>query len=755
LLVLIFLAVFATSPVAQSQSNGAEHIDRTLNDLQVVYFFESPRDIDWGAVMLLSQRYGCEVTLVTLAESSEGIQSRRKRHSRSGIGLTQVNLAPTAIAELPNALTANSSAPDIVLFSPGLTGALWISVKDYFLAGKAAPDNLRHNGLVGVRKVYQAQAEFTSGAVVQGAIVNQRELFRAYAELIAETERYFFSEDFGAEPRSAEDGLYTRYELARYDINGSFRESDFLSGLTKLRLSELIKSVGLDGSASSTTTTKNQLRLSQKFERDFNDARTADSPRKRVDRLVSGYRALTRLMDLVNSNPELKEDNVYSGYVRNLVATAQRSTLLTMGLEWSGDIVIKDTPEGPKVKFRPTVTVAGPLGVTLAKILFFPGAGDSAVVVDASPHVVRPHQQFIREYLVDYGGEALQSGALDSLRFAVEIQYGGISMTARSVAGVRGSRKLQVTFLPSFRFIPKVADVLVDKTVSPFYWKAVVDKPKYYSGTVAVALKTPPGVSAGAVRQTLSLTTGEETQTIQFPLVAGTGMVDGIARLTLHLKEGGQIVAADTALFRVASCVINPDRPIAFLPDTSGLLEDILRMTDANITPLTDRALETGDLGAYQVIIIGSGSHRLFSSLARVTERVERFVRQGGLLVVFGQPQDWPTSAGALPIRPFPIALEGVDIAVGERNHRLFSKPYTILTRRLTETVDSRALSSPAEITTGKKLIYDSRTSSNRSLLTVANMGEGRVIYCGFPILQRISRLEINAIHLLANILNY
>ncbi len=758
LLALAGLIFILAPSQSSSQTRGSEFIDRTLNDLQVVYFFESPRSIDWGAVMLLSQRYSCQVTLATVAKAADGLQVRQKNDPRSGLRYTQVNLAPAAIGGLSSSLTPNSFAPDIILFSTGLVDPIWKPIKDYYLSGKAAPDTLLYNGLIGVRKVYQAQDKFTSGSVIQGAIVNQRELSRAYSDLIAQTQRAFFTEDMGVELRSADDGLYRRYELARYDIQNSFRESDFLSGLTKLRLTGLVQSIGSETAAYSATTLTNQKRLADQFERDFNDARLADSPRKRVDRLVSGYRALSRLLDLLSANRELSADSVYSGYVKNLVTVSQRATLRTMGLEWSGDIIIRETPAGPRVKFRPTVTVAGPLGVTLAKIMFYPDGGDngdSVVIVDDSPHAVRPHQQFIREYLVDIGDEALQTGALDSLRFAVEIQYGGISMTARSVAGVRGSRNLRVTFLPSFRFIPKVTDVMVDRKITPFYWKAVVDKPKYYSGTVAVDLKTPPGVSAGAMHRTLSLLSGEETQTIQFPLVAGTNMVDGIARLTLKLKDGGETVAADTALLRVASCNIDPDRTIAFLPDTSGLLEDILRMAEAKIAPLTNRALETGDLGAYKVIVIGSGSYRSFTALPRISEKMERYVRQGGLLVILGQPVDWPVGAAPLALRPAPVALEGVDIGVGDRNHRLFSKPYTILTRRLTESVGGRTISAPAEIVTGKKLIFDKSNPRNRSLLTVANMGEGSIIYCGFPLLQRISRLEINSIHLLANILSY
>jgi hypothetical protein len=37
----------------------------------------------------------------------------------------------------------------------------------------------------------------------------------------------------------------------------------------------------------------------------------------------------------------------------------------------------------------------------------------------------------------------------------------------------------------------------------------------------------------------------------------------------------------------------------------------------------------------------------------------------------------------------------------------------------------------------------------------VTRIGEGQVIYCGLPLVEMISELNIEAIHLLANLLNY
>jgi hypothetical protein len=41
------------------------------------------------------------------------------------------------------------------------------------------------------------------------------------------------------------------------------------------------------------------------------------------------------------------------------------------------------------------------------------------------------------------------------------------------------------------------------------------------------------------------------------------------------------------------------------------------------------------------------------------------------------------------------------------------------------------------------------------SYLTVVAAGDGYVIYCGLPLLEMAARLDLDAIHLLANLINF
>jgi hypothetical protein len=57
-----------------------------------------------------------------------------------------------------------------------------------------------------------------------------------------------------------------------------------------------------------------------------------------------------------------------------------------------------------------------------------------------------------------------------------------------------------------------------------------------------------------------------------------------------------------------------------------------------------------------------------------------------------------------------------------------------------------------AELSPAEKIYV---TPTGAALLSVTKLGEGQIIFCGFPLVEMISELNIEAIHFLANILNY
>ena len=76
--------------------------------------------------------------------------------------------------------------------------------------------------------------------------------------------------------------------------------------------------------------------------------------------------------------------------------------------------------------------------------------------------------------------------------------FGAVPMSVTSAVPIWEKPDLQIEFHPGFFFVPPVARLEVDKVVSAMNWKAVITKPRYYYGTVALNLETPRGAFAGA-----------------------------------------------------------------------------------------------------------------------------------------------------------------------------------------------------------------------------------------------------------------
>jgi hypothetical protein len=182
------------------------------------------------------------------------------------------------------------------------------------------------------------------------------------------------------------------------------------------------------------------------------------------------------------------------------------------------------------------------------------------------------------------------------------------------------------------------------------------------------------------------------------------------------------------------------------------MLEDILRMTDAAIQPLTDRALLVADLDAFDVIVIGSGGARSYPSLERVKGRLEDYLRRGGSVILLGQPQTWPD--GVLPISfvPTPERLVASELLNRIPEARVMSRPYAITESAFLQALAERREVAAAVISPAEKVYL---TPTGSTLLSVSRIGDGQIIFCGFPLLEMVARLDIEAIHLFANLLNY
>jgi len=735
--VLIFLLTMVVFPGAV---RPADLVTQTVCDLQVLYLFQEPESIDWPTLYYLNEETGCRIDLLTLGSGNHMMHTVDEVPDR-GIFVHQYNIAPGKTAFVDTLLAAQFSVrrPDLIIIgAPRFEGPL----ADLAEALQNLPAD--DSSIFNIRKIYRySPTDSDPGAASSAVTVNRRELYERYRDRMQLEIGHLFpwlqTEHF------TEVGL-SRYELIRRDMAANIPDPDFLSGLEKLRMITVFDTVLADGALKNSFV--NRARNVISF---FNLSRkTVGAPS--VDNLIAGYKTLSTLVAQTRSEPLLTGIKDLQPYMDRLYRHAQKAVLSEIGMNWDGGIILRDSPHGPKLKFRASLSVNGPKSIELSYIRFHPYWEDTEVILDSVSRQIEPHQSFVREYLVDIEREYLEATMPESLIFSAEIVYGSIPLTVTSAVPIWESPDITIAFDPDFFFVPPVARLEVDKVVSTMNWKAVISKPLYYHGTANLNLETPRGIYAGAYRQNWQLEKGRATETVRIPFSVSNLFELGIHEQKISLSIEGREVAVATGKIRIADCRVADSISVGLLPDTTGLLEDILRMSGANYWPLTDRSLQTGDLDAYNVIIMGPGAIRAYPSFRKIKGRLEDYLRYGGSLVILGQPSPWPE--GALPVGFVPTteSIRPSELLNRIPGARLMSKPYAISQSNLLSWFAEQKTVNPAVISPAEKVYV---TPSGATLLSVSRLGEGQIIFCGLPLIDMISDLNIEAIHLLANMLNY
>ncbi len=486
----------------------------------------------------------------------------------------------------------------------------------------------------------------------------------------------------------------------------------------------------------------------KKFSSLLNASKISQGKRK-VDFVVDGYRELLYIRQHKKAMSQYPE---YERYINSLFTRAENAALDLVGINWEGKIILRDSPHGPRLKFQVAVSVDGPREVVINNFKFHPYYDSVDVILGDEPQKITPHQSYIKEFLIVIDRSLLEGKITDSLEFSVEIDYGKIPLLFTTSLPIWQAPDLQIKLEPDFYFVKPFPKVNIDKVVSNLNLKVIINKPYNYSGLAEIIFKTPVGMYAGAYNKEIQLDKSSLTETITIPFTISNLFELGTQFETVQLLVDNKVVAADSGKIRIASCKIPDTRKIGFLPDETGLLEDILTMTDAAYRPLTDRTLVKGDLDAYDVIIIGSNSFKRYPSFTYLKDRFEKYLRQGGSIVIFPQDEDWPSSSIPVSFAPTGEVVDKTDLTNRIKEARILSKPYSISDKNLLSAFYKKKIVKPAGIAPAERVFV---TNTGATLRSVSRLGDGQIIYCGFPLLKMISNLDIEAIHLFANILNY
>ena len=732
------LAVLYGLILATPVRSGGTAVDYALCDVRVACFVQSTEDIDWPTLYYLNDNFGCRIDIVLIKQRAR-FQIETVSLADKHLYLHRVYLstnAPVSVDDAVRGLFINQK-PDLLLFENSFgeqSMGRWIkSIKEL---------NSSNIDLFGLSKVFK-RVKYGSKEKSNQIIVNAQEFSKRFESRMNVEIRKLLGRKFSL---SSHYDRLNYYEQIEIDGASEAAGTGFLSGIDILRLPQVAEMALPVGPIRKTFV----LRVNR-FVSAFRAARNVKG-KEHVAFVVEGYRALYDLTQHASYKRILSSAGGLDLYLSEVMAKAERAALAAVGLSWEGSVILRDTPHGPSLKYRISVVVDGPFEITLSKISFHPYWDTTEVILNKDDKTILPHQSFVREYHIEIDQKYLDSHQPDSLRFTAELAYSKIPLTISDVVPVWESPDLNIQFLPNFHFLRPVARLNIDRVIESLNWQVVISKPHDFEGTVKIDLKTPKGMFAGAYKQEIFLQSASTSNTIRIPFTISNLFELGIQIVRVSLIVDGQVVAADSGRIRVAQCHIADTVKIGFLPDSSGNLEDILRMTNATFQPITDRSLLVGNLNAYNVIAIGSGAYRNYSSFRKVRDRFEEYIRAGGSIVVFGQNQNWPIKSLPASIVPTMELISKETLENKIPGARILSRPY-----KITETNLLSLFYKPVEvasaIVTPAERVYV--TASGATLLSISRLGRGQIIYCGLPLLEMIAKLNIDSIHLFANILNY
>lgn len=128
---------------------------------------------------------------------------------------------------------------------------------------------------------------------------------------------------------------------------------------------------------------------------------------------------------------------------------------------------------------------------------------------------------------------------------------------------------------------------------------------------------------------------------------------------------------------------IAPDLRIGYIMGVGDAVPDAISQLGASVTLLTADDLATGDLGAYDVIVVGTRAYAVRQDLLRFNNRLLAYAGAGGHLVVLYQtpeynPETMAPYAASLPGNAEEVSEEDAPVTILAPAHPVFTYPNQI-----------------------------------------------------------------------------
>ena len=726
---LIILIVFILFLILPAQLPAISSCRTLATDVEVLYLYDEPAYIDWPLIYHLAVEEACRVNLVTLNSGPEfGYQIIRS--DEYNIISYQFYIPDISGYFLDSVLTGinNWRFPDIVVLADNLHNHSTLEFERFL-----------------INKSYDASRIFNIGKILRGVSGGEGDIFVNNSLYLSE--HYDKLSELASEFSSTLDEInreqiYSAYSLVKDNTGGNKRPS-ILLGIDKNRLSRLTEKY-IENSMVAAS-------MNAAIDEYLNNISSATNLRgvEKINGLFDALESLYRLRQEYYADVTSDSSTVIVKYISSLLNSVSSKIFELAGIGFEFRSMLRDTPQGARLKLIAEINNNGPLKIMAGKISLIPDWTKNVIELPLKQKDISPFSQLVREFTIDAEIESLVSLQPDSMLIIGTIIYRGRNIEYRTFADAYVETPLKLTLVPNFSIIQPVSQEKLVRLVEPVSLKAKITKPSFKSSEAKLQIIAPPGMMIGAYKETISMPVGTRSLEVSIPLVATKKLTAGKKPLIINLIEDKYIIASDTAYIARADTDFNDKAKIALLSGTDGLLEDIFVNTGANYRTISNRYLEIRELDQFDIIALGTGCYKHYPALATVQGKLKKFMEHGGTVLVFGQPRNWPADLLPVSILTTENLLPGNQLTVVEGTHPVFNKTRA---SRFLEAVNSRYKSYPALVSPSEPIVL---LDDKVSMLTESKFKKGKLIYCGLPLLKMFQNLDFVAITFFTGLINY
>ncbi len=355
----------------------------------------------------------------------------------------------------------------------------------------------------------------------------------------------------------------------------------------------------------------------------------------------------------------------------------------------------------------------------------------------------------------------------------VPVRVGKVVQTLARETGPGGIYEPLVVAPPiGVRVTPEARILPLDGGALPV--KVTVHAESAAEGTVT--LKLPVGWKAEPAMAAFRRTKAGDTEPIEFKVTAATNAQDEAFRIEAVAHAGGNDYTSgwqsvgyaglrpynqyeEAALrTRKVDVKLAQELRIGYVMGTGDTVPQAIEELGAGAHLLSKSEIESADLSAWNVIVVGIRAYSVRPELAGAEARLAEWVRTGGTLIVEYQDASFPAPLGiSLGRAPEKVVEESSPVKLIAPTDRLMNWPNTITAADFDGWVEERGHGFAATWGSGFTALTetaDAGQDPQHGGLLVAHPGKGTYIYVAYALHRQLPELVPGSYRILANLLS-